>query len=104
MSIKLHYQDSHLHYFRQNLGNVSEEHEERFHQDILVIEKRYQGIWDKATMGDYIWCLIRDDHKLDKEKITFQNSFLTVKKNYCIVGLHICILMTPSTKIYDVLF
>ena len=39
-----------------NLGDVSEEHRERFHQDIL------------AMMGDYIWCLIRDDDKLHKRK------------------------------------
>ena len=68
MSIKLHYLHSHLEFFRPNLGDVSEEHGERFHQDILAMEKRYQGRWDAAMMGDYIWCLIRDDEKLHKRK------------------------------------
>lgn len=68
MSIKLHYLHSHLDFFRSNLGDVSEEHGERFHQDILEMEKRYQGRWDVAMMGDYIWCLIRDDDKLHKRK------------------------------------
>ena len=43
MSIKLHYLHSHLDKFPDNLGDVSEEQGERFHQDIKVIEDRYQG-------------------------------------------------------------
>ncbi|GBO98442.1 hypothetical protein EVAR_71737_1 [Eumeta japonica] len=33
----------HLDYFLENLGDVSEEQGERFHQDTKVMEKRYQG-------------------------------------------------------------
>ena len=54
MSMKLHFLHSHLGFFRDNLGNVSEEHGERFHQDIQVMEKRYQGRWNQAMMGDYV--------------------------------------------------
>ena len=43
MSLKMHYQHSHLDFFRPNLTHVSEEHGECFHQDIQVMEKRYQG-------------------------------------------------------------
>ena len=43
MSLKLHFLHSDLDFFRDNLGNVSEEHGERFHQDIQVMEKRHQG-------------------------------------------------------------
>ena len=43
ISIKLHYLHSHLEFFRPNLGDVSEEHGERFHKDIHSMEKRYQG-------------------------------------------------------------
>jgi hypothetical protein len=32
MSLKMHFLDSHLDFFRQNLGNVSDEHGERLHQ------------------------------------------------------------------------
>ena len=46
MSIKLHYLFSHLDYFPENLGDVSKEQGERFHQDIRTMEKRYQGRWD----------------------------------------------------------
>ena len=59
MSLKLHFLHSHLDFFRENLENVSEEHGERFHQDIQVLEKRYQGRWDEAIMGDYVWNLVR---------------------------------------------
>jgi len=30
-------------FFPENLGEVSDEHGERFHQDIIVIEKQYEG-------------------------------------------------------------
>jgi len=66
MSIKMHYLHSHLDFFRPNLTDVSEEHGERFHQDIQVMEKRYQGRWDEAMMGDYVWTLIREDKQIYK--------------------------------------
>ena len=47
-----------------NLGAVSDEQGERFHQDIKVMETRYQGRWDVHMMADYCWTLIRDS--LDK--------------------------------------
>ena len=68
MSIKLHFLHSHLDFFRSNLGAVSEESGERFHQDILVMEKRYQGRWDEAMMGDYVWGLVRCDEVEHKRK------------------------------------
>ena len=59
MSLKLHFLHSHLDFFRDYLGNVSEKHCEGFHQDIQVMEKRYQGRCNKAMMGDYAWNLTR---------------------------------------------
>ena len=43
MSLKVHFLDSHLNYFLENLGAVSEKQGERFHQGIKEMEKRYQG-------------------------------------------------------------
>ena len=43
MSIKVHYLHSHLSEFPANLGDVSEEQGQRFHQDVKVMEERYQG-------------------------------------------------------------
>ncbi|UYV82675.1 hypothetical protein LAZ67_22000511 [Cordylochernes scorpioides] len=44
MSLKIHFLHSHLDFFPDNLGAVSDEHGERFHQDISSMEKRYQVI------------------------------------------------------------
>ena len=60
MSIKLHFLHSHLNRFPENLGDVSDEQGERFHQDIKTIEKRYQGRWDQHMMANYCWSLERD--------------------------------------------
>jgi len=60
MSLKIHFLDSHLDFFPENLGAVSDEHGERFHQQMKEIERRYHGFWDAAMMGDYIWFLIRE--------------------------------------------
>ncbi|XP_061443081.1 uncharacterized protein LOC133365351 isoform X1 [Rhineura floridana] len=60
MSIKVHYLHSHLDRFPDNLGDFSEEQGERFHQDIKVMEERYQGRWDRHMMADYCWSLQRD--------------------------------------------
>ena len=43
MSLKRHFLRSHLDYFPENCGDFSEEQGERFHQDISVMEERYQG-------------------------------------------------------------
>ena len=55
MNIKVLCFFSHLDCFRTNLGDLSEDHEERFHQDIKVMEERYQGRWDVHMMVDYCW-------------------------------------------------
>ena len=61
MSVKLHFLCFHLDFFQENLGDFSEEHVERFHQNIEPVEKRYKGRWDSAMTGDYIWSLVRQD-------------------------------------------
>ena len=60
MSIKMHFLNSHLDRFPENLGDVSDEQGERFHQDIKEMENRYQGRWDEVMMADYCWCLKRE--------------------------------------------
>jgi len=43
MSLNVHFLHSHLDYFPKNLGDLSEEQEERSHQDMKEMEGRYQG-------------------------------------------------------------
>ncbi|KAL6481776.1 hypothetical protein MHYP_G00098560 [Metynnis hypsauchen] len=60
MSLKIHILDAHLDKFKENMGAYSEEQGERFHQDIMNFERRYQGQYNENMMGDYIWGLIRE--------------------------------------------
>lgn len=61
MSLKLHFLHSHLDFFSQlELGAVSDEQGERFHQDMSDLEKRYQGKKHTSMMGDYCWLLLRE--------------------------------------------
>ena len=60
MSLKMHFLHSHLEFFPENLGAVSDEQGERFHQDIQAME-RYKGVWNEGMMSDYRWMLYRDD-------------------------------------------
>ena len=60
MSIKVHYLFIHFDRFPTILGNLREKHGERFHQDIEVMEERYQGSWDVHMMPGYCWSLQRD--------------------------------------------
>lgn len=60
MSLKIHFLHSHLDFFPENLGDMSDEQGERLHQDMAKIERRYQGFWDDGMMSDYCWTLIRE--------------------------------------------
>jgi hypothetical protein len=55
MSLKVHFLGSHLglDFFPENLGAVSDEHGERFLQDIYNMEKQYQGKWSLSMLADY---------------------------------------------------
>ncbi|UYV61800.1 hypothetical protein LAZ67_1006633 [Cordylochernes scorpioides] len=57
MSIKVHYLHSHLNKFPDNLAAYSDEQGERFHQDMKVMEERYQGVWECHMMADNCWNL-----------------------------------------------
>jgi len=60
MSLKIHFLESHSDFFPENLGEVSDEHGARLHQDFLAMEKQYQGKWTSSMLADYCWTLKRD--------------------------------------------
>ena len=43
MGVKVHFLHSHFDYFLENVGAMSKEQGERFHQDLKAMERRYQG-------------------------------------------------------------
>ena len=53
MSIKVHYLHNHLDNFPKNLGELSKEQGERFHQDIRVMVERYQERLDATMLAEY---------------------------------------------------
>lgn len=57
MSYKLHIIDSHLDFFADDCSNYSDEMGKRFHQDISLMEERYQGRFNKCMLADYCWFL-----------------------------------------------
>jgi len=50
ISLKIHMLHSHLDVFPDNCGMVSDEHGERFHQEISTMEKRYRGKWSTSIL------------------------------------------------------
>lgn len=76
MSLKMHFLESHLSEFVENLGAQSDQHGERFHQDIMVMEKRYKGKDFRHMLGDHCWRLIREDPDTNwsrKSKLNYFN-------------------------------
>ena len=58
------------------MGDVSDEQGERFHQDIKVMEERYQGRWDIKMMADYCWNLKRDEPDIEHSRKSRKRKFL----------------------------
>jgi len=57
MSMKIYFLELRLDFFPEYLGEVSDGHSERFHQDIMTMEKRYQGKCTSSMLADYCWSL-----------------------------------------------
>ncbi|UYV63263.1 hypothetical protein LAZ67_2003575 [Cordylochernes scorpioides] len=84
MSLKIHFLHSHLDFFPDNLGAVSDEHGERFHQAISSMEKRYQGKWSPAMLADDCWALKRD---LPQAKVVMSNNRESENRAVIIIAL-----------------
>ena len=75
MSLKIHFLHSHLDFFPPNMGDVSDKHGERFHQEIKELESRYSGKLTPNMMTDYCWFLKRETDMQHKRKKRRQNYF-----------------------------
>ena len=62
-------------FFPDNLGAVSDEHGECFHQDISALEKRYQGQRSARMLSEYCYTIKRDipdtKHRRKSRSLTF---------------------------------
>ena len=68
MSLKVHFLHSHLSFFPENASDVSDEHGERFHQDISEMENRYKGKSSPAILADFCWNLKRDQSETSHKR------------------------------------
>jgi hypothetical protein len=70
MSLKIHFLHSHLDFFPENCGAVSDKHGERFHQDISSI----------AMLADFCWTLARHaptmEYKRQAKRKKFHDFFV----------------------------
>jgi len=82
MNLKIHFLHAHLDKFPENLGHYSEEQGERFHQDIKVMETRYQGRWDENMMADFCWTLKRDLPEVSRKRKPLHRSFEKKRTRY----------------------
>ncbi|GBM90375.1 hypothetical protein AVEN_175918-1 [Araneus ventricosus] len=80
MSLKVHFLHSHIDCFLENLGAYSEEQDERFHQDVRDIERRYHGRWDVSMLADYCWMLRRETENGKRKR--FRRSVIEKKKRF----------------------
>ena len=76
-SVKVHFLHSHLDWFLENLGDVSNERREWFHIDIKAMEKvGHQGRWDIKMMADYCWNLKCDKPDSEYSRKSWKQKFL----------------------------
>ena len=75
MSLKIHFLDSQLDFFPETLGEVSDEHGERLHQDTVPMEKRYQGKWTSSMLADCCWTLKREVSEAKYRRKSYPSTF-----------------------------
>ena len=46
----------------KNLGDVNDDHYDRFLQDISVMEQRFKREWNPGMLADYCWGIKSEDH------------------------------------------
>ncbi|KAJ8685654.1 hypothetical protein QAD02_021447 [Eretmocerus hayati] len=67
-SLEIHMLDSHLVFFPDNLGAVSDEHGERFHQEIATLENRYNSKKSVNMLADYCWNVVTEGSSTHRRK------------------------------------
>jgi hypothetical protein len=78
MSLKMSFLDSHLDFLPENLGAVSDEHRERFHQDTSITSTERGA---KAGEFPVCWLIIAGhlEENLNRQNGTESNSLLHVR-------------------------
>lgn len=68
MSTKIHFLNSHMDYFENQLSTESDEHGEQFHQTCAPIEERYKGKSIHSLIAEICWTLYDNKVELPRAK------------------------------------
>jgi hypothetical protein len=71
ISSKVHFLSRHLDFFPPDGGAVSDEHGERFHQDISNMESRYKEKSGASMMADFVWSVTRETSNTHHKKAKY---------------------------------
>jgi len=74
-SLKIYILHTHLDFFPENLGTVSDRQGERFYQKIELVNIRYQGFWNDSMLMDYYWMLCRNVLVKNYKRKSFSQHF-----------------------------
>ena len=76
MNIKMYYLFLHIGRFPENLGPMSDEQGEGFHQGMKEMDTRYHGRWYAVMMTDYCWTLKRDTPTAEHSRSSKKRKFM----------------------------
>ena len=60
MTLKIHFLADHLDRFEEDCGAFSDEHGERFHQEMSSMESRFRRKDPARLLSEYCWSICRD--------------------------------------------
>jgi hypothetical protein len=86
LNLKIHFLDSHLDLFPENLGEVIDKHGERFNQNIMAMKKCYEGKWTFSMLADYCWKLKRDVPDAKYRQKSYTSTFW---RSFCLSNEHV---------------
>ena len=89
-------------FFNENNGNISNEHGERFHQDISQMGKKYSGKWNPNIMADYCLRITSATwsgkyKRWEKKKWVF-NEFFVVRILYIVTVHYLTLYVTIKNQ------
>jgi hypothetical protein len=77
MSLKICFLHSHLDFFPLKLGAASDEHGERFHQNIYNMEEKYARKSSQNLLADYCWNLTEEVSIVSYRQMSYRKKLKT---------------------------
>ena len=71
----MHFLFSHLDKFLDILGAITNEQGERFHHDLMAVEERYQGRWDRHMLAKKCWSTKRHCPGIVHKRKSYRRQF-----------------------------